>query len=146
MTATTGGARGRAGSGAQGRASGFTLIELVIAIAIVAILSVIAVASYNFAVVKTRRAAAEGCMMQGAQYMERYYTTKFTYVGAALPACESDVSDFYNVGLSAAAAKSFTIQGAPISGKQDDPKCGTLTITNTGTKGSSGSGSVEACW
>ena len=53
-------------------AAGFSLIELMVAVAIVAILVAVAVGSYDFAMVKTRRGVAKACLANGAQYMERY--------------------------------------------------------------------------
>ena len=60
-----------------------------IVVAIAGILMAIAVASYEFAVVKSRRSAAQGCLTEAAQYMERYYTTKLSYVDAAIPGCSA---------------------------------------------------------
>ena len=65
---------------------GFTLIELMIVVGIVAILATIANASYQSFVLKSRRAAAATCLMERAHYMERYYTTQLTYAGAPNPA------------------------------------------------------------
>lgn len=124
-------------------ARGFTLIELLIAMAIVAILATIAVASYDFAMVKTRRAAAKGCLMEGAQFMERYYTLHFSYADAELPACSADVTDFYAVGFTDdPTVDAFTIQAVP-NERQDDAACGTLSVDDTGVKGAD---DVAACW
>ena len=77
---------------ASRRASrGFTLIELMIVIAIVGILAVIAVSTYQDQIVKSRRAAAAACLQEGAQFMERYYTTNLTYVNATAPTCASEM-------------------------------------------------------
>ncbi|WP_315857085.1 type IV pilin protein [Cognatiluteimonas sedimenti] len=135
-------------------AAGFTLIELMIVVAIVAILVAAAVASYRWAVVKSHRGAAKGCLMESAQYMERFYTTNMAYdkdmagTAVALPGtCSTDAGDFYNMGfVGTPTATTFAIQAVPISGKQDDSLCGTLTIDQAGTKGASGSGGVDSCW
>ncbi|AWV06673.1 pilus assembly protein PilE [Lysobacter maris] len=134
---------------------GFTLIELMITVAIVAILAGIAVASYDWAVTKSRRSAATGCLMEQAQFMERYYTTNMAYVdvaggGAApaLPGCDAEVATYYNVNLVAADAQSYTLQAIP-QGSQasDDTKCATLTLNSQGIKGESGSASsADDCW
>lgn len=135
--------RHRAYGSARGhRAAGFSMIELLVAITIVGILMAIAVASYDFAMVKTRRGAAKACLANGAQFMERYYTTHFTYEDAVLPACSDDVTEYYAVGFSGTPGDTFTIQAVP-NASQDDSKCGTLSIDNTGTKGAN---DVEACW
>ena len=59
---------------------GFTLIELMIVVAIIAIIAAIAYPSYINSVVKTKRAAAEGCVSEYANYMERYYTTNLVTI------------------------------------------------------------------
>jgi type IV pilus assembly protein PilE len=137
-----------------GRASGFTLIELMITVAIVAILVAIAISSYEFAMVKTRRGAAEGCLLETAQYMERFYTTNLTYVGAdaALPKCSSDVSTYYSTFPTFAAgpdAKSYKLQLVP-QGRQasKDAQCGTLTVDQAGIKGAGDNAlaTIAKCW
>lgn len=136
--------------------AGFTLIELIVTIAIVAILAVIAVQSYQFAVVKTRRATAESCLVEQAQYMERFYTTNMRYDedGAgnafAMPTpqeCVTELGDFYAFDFAAGpTAAEFTVRAAPVEGRQNDSRCGTLTLDNTGLKTASGSASVDECW
>ena len=128
---------------ARGRAAGFTLIELMIAIAVIAILVAVAIGSYDFATVKTRRGAAKACISNGAQFMERYHTIHFSYEDAVLPACSSDVTDYYTVGFDGTPdADGFTVQAVP-KASQDDSKCGTLSLDDTGAKGAN---DVEACW
>jgi type IV pilus assembly protein PilE len=132
------------------RAPGFTLLELMITVAIVAILVAIAVSSYEFAMVKTRRGAAEGCLMEAAQYMERYYTTNITYLGATVPRCSTDVTPHYTIALSGTPdARSYTILATPVSGSRQekaDTKCATLGVDQTGTKTASGPAGVAGCW
>ncbi|HJR72149.1 MAG TPA: type IV pilin protein [Luteimonas sp.] len=131
---------------------GFTLIELMVVVLVVAILAGIAFTSYDFAMVKTRRGAAEGCLMEQAQFMERYYTvgtgsTLFTYTGAVPPACSADVTPHYTVAAPTIPAdgKSFTLSAVP-KGRQaaKDTKCGTLTLNHQGVKGAAGD--VGYCW
>lgn len=131
-----------------GRTGGFTLIELLIAVAIVGILAAAAVASYDYAVVKTRRGAAKGCVTEGAQYMERYYTTNMTYAGATLPACSDDVTRFYRVEFAGTPdASTYTVQAVPLGAQaSSDTLCGTLSLDQVGNRTASGSGGVAACW
>ena len=132
--------------GNHGFTSGFTLIELMIVVAIIAILSAIAYPAYMDYLIKSRRVAAASCLQEHAQFMERYYTTRLTYVGAPGPACDPALAGFYNVGFSGVpAARTFLVQAAP-TGRQPDASCGTLTINAQGVRTENGTGSVATCW
>lgn len=136
-----------AGRGRQ-KSLGFTLLELMIVVVVIAILAVLAVSSYQFANVKARRNAAKGCLTQGAQYMERYYTTNMKYTGAPSPAtiCDAETQKFYTVSFSGTPdATTYTVQAVPTA-KQKDSTCGTLTLNQAGTKTATGTGGVTGCW
>ena len=134
------------GDAMQRQNKGFTLIELVVAIAIVAILATIAYPSYMGQVVKARRSAGAACLMEQAQFMERYYSTNMGYAGAALPntACEADLNGHYVIAFSAGPdATSYTLAATP-QGQQAarDAQCGTMSVNERGTKSVSGSNSA----
>lgn len=121
-----------------GHPRGFTLLELMIVVLVVAILGTIAVSSYEYAMRKSRRSTAQGCLMEAAQYMERYYATSLTYVGAKSPAliCSAEVQRFYTVRFFnnvVPTQSAFTLEAIP-QGKQAKEKCGTMTVNQTGTK------------
>lgn len=123
---------------------GFTLIELLITLACVAVLVSIAVASYEFAVVKTRRGAAQACLTDSAQFMERWYTTNLTYAGAPDPTCGTEVGDYYAIAFSGTPdATSYTLQIVP-QGRQAEAetRCGTMTVNQAGQK----SAATTECW
>ena len=129
------------------RSAGFSLMELMIVVAIIGILAAIAIASYDWAMVKGRRAAAEGCLQEHARYMERYYTTNLTYVDAAAPVCTQDkLNTFYTVGFNGTPDASTYIVEAVPTAAQHDARCGTLSIDNKGVKGETGTGTVADCW
>ena len=123
---------------------GFTLIELLVTCACVAILAAIAVTSYEFAVIKTRRGAAQACLTDSAQFMERWYTTHLTYAGAPDPSCGSEVGTHYAIAFAGTPdGTSYTLQIAP-QGRQAEveTKCGTMTLNQAGQK----SAATAECW
>jgi type IV pilus assembly protein PilE len=139
------------------QSGGFTLIELMIVVAIVAILAAIAYPSYQDSVRKSRRADAQAVLLEAAQWLERHYTANHTYVvdfATAFPtALKKSPKDggpaggYYAITL-ATAANTFTLTAAPQpTGGQDKDKCGGLTLTHTGAKGVQGAGATVAqCW
>lgn len=137
--------------GSRYGAAGFTLLELMITVAIVAILSAIAYASYTNQVVKTRRAAAANCLQERAQFMERFYTTNMTYAGAPNPAqCGPDINAFYAVAFNGVPdGKTFVIQATPQAAQaSNDAKCAILGINAQGTRTASGTAAATPaeCW
>lgn len=124
--------------------TGFTLIELMIVMVIIGILGAIAYPAYSSHLQKSRRVDAQTALLELAQYMERYYTTNGSYVGAVLPFTASpkdDATKYYNLSVSGLAADSYTLTGAP-TGTQASDSCGTLTLSQTGAKTPTTSG----CW
>ena len=88
--------------------------------------------------------------MEGAQRMQRWYTTNLTYVGAPAPQCEPEVARFYNVvnNVPAATATTYVVTAQPIGAQlANDTRCGTLTLNQAGTKTKSGTAAaVSDCF
>jgi len=128
---------------------GFTLIELMIAVAIVGILAAVATSSYSEYVARSRRADAKAVLLEGAQFMERIYTERGAYnkdstgadqttlalIGFPFTQAPKDGSTaYYTIGLSGnLAASTFVLQATP-TGTQANDKCGSFTLSNTGAK------------
>lgn len=146
----------------QGRLSdryfqlGVTLLELIVVVVIIAVLAAIAVPTYSAYVVRTRRVAAEACLMQLSNLMERTYTTNsLSYLDSAgepptlVLDCTQPAQTGHDYGYIFLAdqptANTYTIQAEP-SGAQKvrDTKCGALTINQSGTRTSSGT--ETDCW
>lgn len=134
--------------------SGFTLIELMIVVAIIGIIAGIAYPSYMESVRKSNRADAKASLNDVAQRLQRCYTVYNVYnsedcsVAEALKDKGSINSGENMYGITAVlAADSFTLTAAPVSGTSQagDTKCGSLTLTNAGVRNASGS-LKAACW
>jgi type IV pilus assembly protein PilE len=130
-------------------ASGFTLIELMVVVAIVAILAAIAIPSYRRHVMHGNREAAESLMLEVASAQERYmvdnrsYANDVSTVGYPVSMQPDGVSSNYNVATSSSAGPppSFTVTATPKTGSpQANDGCGTLTLNGDGSKQPAG------CW
>jgi type IV pilus assembly protein PilE len=120
---------------------GFTLIELMIVVAVVAILAAIAIPSYQRQVIRTNRANAMAVLQSFAQAMERHYAQNNTYatavVGTVFPN-QSPLDGAARYALSiepapATTATTFTLRATPTAG-QSQVGDGFIEITNTGLR------------
>lgn len=130
---------------------GFTLLELMIVVAVVAILAAIAFPSYTQYVTRTNRAEGRAVLLNTAQALERCYTRFSAYNDAACTVAfpinsETGVYSMPEANQTIAAA-TFTIQAVPQGAQATrDTRCGTLSLTHTGVRGISGTGTVADCW
>lgn len=136
------------------RLGGFTLVELVITVAILAIIVAIAVPAYNDQIRRARRGQAQADLMELTQLAERYHSVNNTYVGfdtaaATLPLLRSPKQGtmHYDIDFVNVTRNGYGLQAVPQGGQANDVKCMTLTLDSVGQKGiNGGSGSAADCW
>jgi type IV pilus assembly protein PilE len=139
----------------QSEQRGFSLMELMVAVAVAGILLTIAVPSYQNYLNGNRRAVAGACLVELSQFMERVYTSSMVYNlnnGAAtiLPAstCQQTLDTTYTFSL-VANAQTYTLSASPKGAQSGDTACGTLTINQAGVRSAAGISTpdqIKKCW
>jgi type IV pilus assembly protein PilE len=134
------------------RGPGFTLIELMITVAVIGILAAIAYPAYTESIAKGRRAQAASVLLQGSQWMERFYAENYRYDqnSATPPVLVTDASMFpgqlrqsppppdgalYDVAVTAAATTMKIRATRHAGGAMANDRCGDLYINQLGVKG-----------
>lgn len=152
------------GNPARRNAKGFSLIELMIAVAVVVILTAVAIPTYKSYILQSHRAAAKTALLDMASREEKYYATNNNYdntltalgytsvsgTPASIQVPNNSSEDYYSVSASVTAATgttpaTFTLTAAPIGTQQSD-SCGTYTLTNLGVQSVTGTTSSGSCW
>lgn len=132
------------------RARGFTLIELMVTVVIVAILASLAYPSYMNSVRQTRRADGKAALLDAAQRLERCFTRFHAYNNGGCDVA-ADLSDAdgitspegWYVLRVASTATTFTVTATPQNDQANDVRCGNLTLNHQGVRGAA---DVAACW
>ena len=133
------------------RYHGFSLVELMIVVAILSIVTAWGYGSYRDTVIKSHRSEGLGELLMIADKLERYYADHGTYAGAQLGNTENTVhassskNGYYNFSITTASAIQFTITATPQGGQADDSLCGTFTLDSLGTRQASGIHG-DKCW
>ena len=129
------------------KAQGFSLIELMIVVAIIGILSSVAFGYYRSNVIASNRTEGRSALQTAAATLEKCRSLYGSYNHANCNYADfTSESGLYDI-TSAVAASSFTLTATPAAGggQQDDSDCTTITLTNTGVKSGTGADITE-CW
>lgn len=130
------------------RPNGFTFIEIMIVVAIVAILMLVAIPSYHHYIASARRSDGQIALLDLSTHLERFFNENNTYVGAAIPDLYPRTSPegFYRLEIATTSATDYLIQAIP-DGPQakDDLMCGILTLDSLGRRGANGT-NPQDCW
>lgn len=134
--------------------NGFTLIELMITVAVIGILAAVAYPSYTQYIVRANRSAAQSFMFSVNNKQEQYmldarsYASSLTVLNMTAP---TDVAGKYDVSVTAdmtATPPTYLVKATP-KGTQlsNDVRCGEVTLNHLGVKTKSGTASSAAdCW
>ncbi len=149
--------------GLRRRAAGFTLIELMIAVAIVGILVRLAYPAYMQSVLKSHRADAKAALLDLASREERYFSTANVYTdsapllqyptGSAVTASSpmnvmTGATNYYTlqVVVGTGSSPTFTATALATTKQQQDAKCKDFTLTQAGAQGITGTDTAANCW
>ena len=132
------------------RGEGFTLIELVTVMAIVAILTAIAIPNYWAYVARSNRSEARSQLLIAANWVERWRTQSGSYAGAVLPASlaqsPAQGAAKYGIALAVLTPVTYTVTATPtVGGPMATDVCTSISIDHTGQRTFTG-GTQEVCW
>jgi type IV pilus assembly protein PilE len=127
---------------------GFSLIELMIVVVIIAILAAVAVPSYRNYIMRGHRTDATRALQDTAAREESYffsnnaYTNKLTDLGLN----SSVAGEYFSVAIASASSTDYTITATARGTQTQDKDCASFSLTRAGVQGSTGSATPAKCW
>lgn len=127
--------------------TGFSLIEILITVAIMTIITSIAIPVYTQHLVHAKRLEAEISLSKLAAALEQYAIANNTYKNANGETLKISPLKNYQLEIASATDTQFSLNAFPLGAQaKNDEKCATLTLNSNGEKGITGSGTIEECW
>lgn len=133
---------------------GFTLLEMMVVVAIIAILTAVSIPIYQGFITKSKRSAASVCLLESAHFLERNYTLAMRYdqdssgndISMPATSCRQSLSQDYTFSV-VSDETTYTLSAIPKGIQASrDTECGTLSINEESQKTVSGTKPVGQCW
>ena len=137
------------------RQKGFTLLEMVMVVAVLGILLGIAIPSYQNYVIRSNRTEGQALLSDAAARQERYYSQNpgvgYTKDVAKLGMSSANSpNNLYNLTIATPTSTTYTLTATPINSQTRDKTCGKLTLNQLGERGAAGktgnNSTVNDCW
>ncbi|WP_263140378.1 type IV pilin protein [Pseudomonas sp. RIT-PI-AD] len=129
-------------------ARGFTLVEMMITVAIIGILAAIAYPSYQEYVIRSNRSEGQALLSDAAAREERYFAQNNSYADtvAKLGMNADSANKLYTLSVSNVTSTTYTLTATPTGSQTRDKKCAILGLNQAGVRSKTGTADLADCW